>query len=380
MPPIGAPRTSLKVKSVVTLGDLSPEWDRLVDLQALPTPFLKSWWLDGVAVGRPEILCFFDHDELVGGAAFEVDQVSLGPISVERVRCLGQGVLAPDHLDVIGTAATIDEVLNGTLEWLRRPGSRVIDLDGLSAEGRLGRSLAAHEITRIAAPVASLKGGAADYLAGRPGKVRSTAKRGRNRLAKSGITLDRVDSSDAAEVERALDTLAELHDGRWSEQSRFLEAFDRFRVAAAKGVSSGDVLMYELSGEEAGVIAVEMDLLAGDRVCFYQAGRRTDHEWRGSGTVLRAGIIEAVASEGQTEYDLLRGDEPYKAEWSTSARELIRCRFGVGPSGRAIATAANAWKRSGPGIVDLYGRAREGVRKGVSRAPWPQRREPRSEQ
>ena len=38
---------------------------------------------------------------------------------------------------------------------------------------------------------------------------------------------------------------------------------------------------------------------------------------------------------GTTEYDLLRGDEPYKAEWATDRRELVRCTWGVGLRGAA---------------------------------------------
>ncbi len=71
-------------------------------------------------------------------------------------------------------------------------------------------------------------------------------------------------------------------------------------------------------------------------VAFYQAGRRTEREWRGCGSVLRARIIEAVAAQGATEYDLLRGDESYKTEWATDHRELVRCVMGVGLGRAAV--------------------------------------------
>ena len=96
------------------------------------------------------------------------------------------------------------------------------------------------------------------------------------------------------------------------------------------------------SGEEAGapggsiVVATEMDLVASHRVAFYQAGRLTDREWRGSGSVLKAHIIGWAIAEGHEEFDFLRGDEAYKSDWASQRRELVRVRFGIGPVGRAV--------------------------------------------
>ncbi len=371
--PVSTP--PLRVKTVDRLGELAPEWDRLVEEQRLPTPFLKSWWIENTAATAPTILCFFDGDDLIGGAAFEVDRVGAGPFDIERVRCVGQGVLAPDHLDVITTPEDRGRVLSATLDWLQRKGSRLVDLDGLAAEGALGQALSSSQIDSVEAPFATLTPDAGAYLAERPGKLRSTVKRGRNRLARQGVAYSRVQVADDAELNRALDSLAELHDDRWSGESNFLQAFDRFRTAAVQGADSGDIRIHELSGPESGVIAVEVDLVAGARACFYQAGRRTERDWRGCGTVLRADLIDRIGIEGIDEYDLLRGDEGYKSDWSTGKRGLLRCRFGVGPVGRPLAAAVNAWVRCQP----LLARVRSSLRDLVSRAPWPGRREPRTE-
>ncbi|HTO00523.1 MAG TPA: GNAT family N-acetyltransferase [Microthrixaceae bacterium] len=368
----GNSSSSLQVKTMERLGPVSATWDHLADSQPLPSPFMKSWWIDNIASGSLAILCFFDGTELVGGAAFELDAVRVGPLKVERVRCVGQGVLAPDHLDILAADSHRSAVVDATLKWLRRPGSRIVDLDGLASRGGLAGALDSHVVDRIPAPFASLPSEGPTYLADRPGTLRSTVKRGRNRFAKAGVSFSRTPPSD---VERSLDSLAELHDGRWSEESEFLHAFDRFRVAAAAGAKSGDVLIHELSSETTGVVAVELDLLAGQRICFYQAGRRTEREWRGCGTVLRADLIDLICQEDRTEYDMLRGDEPYKSDWATSERSLLRCRFGVGPLGKALIVGANAWKRSQPTLHRL----RSYVRRTVSRVPWSPRRESRIE-
>jgi CelD/BcsL family acetyltransferase involved in cellulose biosynthesis len=192
--------------------------------------------------------------------------------------------------------------------------------------------LAPYEVDRVAAPFADLTCGVQDYLAGRPGKVRSTITRTTKRFARDGVELVTVGSDG---IDAALDDLARLHDSRWADGSVFLRGWERFCNAARAGATTGDVVVHALRDADGGAVAVELDLVLGDTVAFYQAGRRTEREWRGCGSVLRARIIEAAVAAGTTEYDLLRGDEPYKAEWATDRRELVRCTLGVGLRGAA---------------------------------------------
>ena len=345
----------LRIEVTAELGDDRADWDRLVAAQPQPSAFLRSWWVEHAGAGTTALLCCRDGDTLVGGFAVELDRVGRGSASIERVRCVGQGDLAPDHLDVFADDDRRDEVLAAVLGWLRRPGSRLVDLDGLAADGLLATALSAHEIDRIAAPYATLPDTVDEYVAARPGRVRSTIKRTRKRLEIAGATVERVEPADH---ERALDTLSELHDGRWGETSGFLGSWGRFRTAAAVGLARGDVRATEVRAADGQVVATEWDLVTGDRVAFYQAGRSTDHEWRGAGSWLRADIIEAAIADGAHEYDLLRGDEPYKAEWSDGRRELVRIRFGVGPAGRALSAVAATWRRIEPAIRSARTRLR----------------------
>lgn len=340
----------LRTVRVSALGALAGDWDDLAGAGDHPSPFLRSWWLDHAAEGEPAIVCCLDDDGLLGGAAFEIDRI--GPVGpgIERVRCLGQGELAPDHLDVVALPDRQDEVVDAVLAWIRRRGSRIVDLDGLRADGLLARRLSGHVIERTAAPWASLRAddgepdGAA-YLANRPGQVRSTVSRTRKRLQKAGCTVARV---DVDEVDRALDDLARLHDGRWGEHSGFLGAWARFRTAAAVGLARGEIWATEARTDDGTVVATEWDLLTPRSVAFYQAGRSLDRDWRGAGSVVRADVVAAAADTGRVEYDLLRGEETYKQDWATGTRELVRVRFGVGPAGRAVAAGAALWRRTAP--------------------------------
>jgi len=263
--------TPFRLEVRTRLGALGTEWDQLASTQQLPSPFLRSWWIDNAAGGTPAVLCCFEGGRLVGGAAFELDQVRRGPVRAERVRCIGQGVLAPDHLDVVAAEGRAPAVLELVIGWLRRPGSRVVDLDGLAATGALAGALGAYEIARVGAPYAPLPVTGAEYLAARPGQLRSTVTRSRKRFVKDGASFRRVDTDDVA---RALDQLAALHDERWSDESNFLLAWDRCRTALVAGAAADEVVIHELLSAEGDVVAVELDLRCGTRQSFYQAGRR----------------------------------------------------------------------------------------------------------
>jgi len=348
----------LDVRTVGRLGELAVAWDDLAADQPLPTPFLRSWWLEHAPAGELVVVCCLAGGRLVGGLALERDRVGAGPLAIERLRSPGQGVLAPDHLDLIATPEHRDAVAAAVLGWMRRPGSRVVDLDGLAAEGTLGAVLGGEERGRTGAPWAALPEDAAAYLAARPGRLRSTVDRTGKRLARAGA---RHRAVPIEEAERALDDLARLHEGRWADESAFLAGWPRFRRAALAGMRAGEVTLDEVVTADGSVVATELDFVVAGRTSFYQAGRDTSREWRGAGSVLRAEIVRRAIDAGHREYDLLRGDEPYKADWADRRREVVRLRRGFGPLGLAAVAADR-------------GRARVGT---LSRAASRRRRAPR---
>ena len=106
------------------------------------------------------------------------------------------------------------------------------------------------------------------------------------------------------------------------------------------GVAADEVRFHQLVTSAGEVVAIEVEFAVANRMSFYQAGRLTDREWRGAGSVLRFDVISSAIDEGMVEYDLLRGGENYKVEWANGERALDRVRTGVGPRGIAMVAAA----------------------------------------
>lgn len=330
----------MQTRVVGQLGELAPDWDALVDRMPLPSPFLRSWWLEHVSSGEPLFVMVFDGAELLGGAALQRSSRS----GTEWLQLLGSGPLEPDHLDLVAPVGRVADVQIAVREWLGRQGSRVVDLAGVRPGGWLIDAVPGFgSVTPLeVAPFATLPATSAEYLGSRPGRMRSTITRTAKRLAKSGVTL-RI--AAAADIDTSLSTLAALHDGRWGEASGFLDHWEQFAAAARAGAAVGEFVMHELVDASGIVIATEADFVLGGRTSFYQAGRLTDHEWRGSGSALRYDVIAAAIERGDREFDLLRGGESYKTDWADGRRGLVRIRRGIGPRGAAIVAAAGANQR-----------------------------------
>ncbi len=329
---------------VAELGTWATQWDALVDLSPLPTPFLRSWWLGSVAVGEPAFVLAVEGDVLVGGAAFQLTRRR----GCAAVGMLGDGPLAPDHLDLVAVPGRVGDVVEVVGRWLRSGGPQVIDLVGLADSAWIIDAMPATSLTVIhsVAPYAPLPPTWEEYLAQRPGQVRSTIKRATKRLERGGIRPRRRDVVDVGAVESALEDLRRLHDTRWGETSGFLDAWPAFADAIRAGASSGEVRFTDLVDEHGRVVAIELELWAGTRAGFYQAGRLEDHELRASGTVLKAAVLRDAIADGATEFDLLRGNESYKAEWASAKRIIRRSIGGIGVRGLVVAAAVDAKRRS----------------------------------
>lgn len=334
------------------VGGLRDDWDRLVDAGTPASPFLKSWWVDNASSGVPVIIAVRAGEDLVGGAAFELDTLGPARTGVQRIRCVGQQNLAPDHIDVVAAPSERSRVVAAVARWIR-DGDRVVDLDGLSASCELPWLFDARVIATDPAPYLTLDG--PDPLATLPGRLRSTIKRSGRRLEKQGWRIERVDNIDGADDHdadrsaRAVADLLRLHDSRWRDRSALGSVRDPLSCALEAALALGDAVIHQLT-DGATVIASELELLAGRRACFYQAGRLTDREYRGSGSVLKAAALRWAAEAGFEEFDLLRGADPYKDDWASGSRRLRRVRTGFGPRGAPAAAAMNLWKTASPAV------------------------------
>jgi CelD/BcsL family acetyltransferase involved in cellulose biosynthesis len=322
-----------------SLGALAPAWDELVAVAPLPSPFLRSWWLENTASPGSTFLLILSGEQLLGGLAVDRN-VRLG---VECVRLMSSGDLGPDHLDLVaapGSEAVVEAALS---EWFVRPGGRIIELEGIVEGARLEAVVAPMRGRRwvgsSTAPWVELKGDFEQYRSSLPSRLRNSVARTSSRLNRLGV---RYHVAESEESEDAIEWLHRLHTASWGPHSTFLPSFPRFAAAASIGIARGELAIHQLvAGDE--VIATQAWFEVGDRASFYQSGRNsTDDQWRGAGNVLHALVAERAFEVGFKELDFLRGNEQYKLEWADRSRTQVTYLAAKGARARTVAKAREA--------------------------------------
>jgi CelD/BcsL family acetyltransferase involved in cellulose biosynthesis len=160
-----------------------------------------------------------------------------------------------------------------------------------------------------------------DYLASRSSNFRSQLGRKQRGLARDHQVVYR--SADARSLSTDMETLFDLHARRWAQGRSTIfsapakQAFhqDFARAALARGWLR--LWLLEVDGAP---IAAWYGWRLGDRYLYYQAG--FDPVWanHSPGLLLLARTIRAAIEEGAAAYDMLLGDETYKARFAGDER------------------------------------------------------------
>ncbi|WP_229052986.1 GNAT family N-acetyltransferase [Aeromicrobium sp. Leaf350] len=325
--------SALRILEVSTLGDRAPAWDALAATLPLPTPFLMSWWIEGVATEEDHFVLVLDGETLVGGWALSRRRV----LGVDRFTVQGGGKLCPDHLDVVAHPDRVAEVSAALRTWWRRPGARVLDLDGIREDALVTGAIAPEARVDVVdvAPYEKLAADPEAYLAARSKSFAKSSRKYRRRLD-NALVIHRRLADD--EVPAAMETFAALHRVR-DDRVELARELPRILRAVELGTAAGGVRVYV--GEKDGATGAVLVLFAaGGRLCVYQTARVVDDpSYNHIGTVLDVEAIMDAAADGFHEIDFLRGDESYKRSFVADERRLLRARVARGVRGRALLAA-----------------------------------------
>jgi CelD/BcsL family acetyltransferase involved in cellulose biosynthesis len=162
------------------------------------------------------------------------------------------------------------------------------------------------------------------YLASRRRSVCEPNPCRRRELARcAGFRIDVL--SAPADVDAAMPTLFALHHARWRDKTQAftdarIEAFHRRAALALAARGWTRVVVLHAEGQP---VAAAYALLRGGRCHYYQGGLLPEWKKRSPGMVAMVHLIRHARAAGATEFDFLRGEEPYKAVWATDARRTL---------------------------------------------------------
>ncbi len=315
---------------------LELEWDELLASSSAAGPFLRwewlyPWWQHLAGAARLKLLTV----RAAGGAL-----VALAPLCVtrdpltrfSRLEFLGTGFAGSDYLDVIARRGWESEALQAVAaalaEWrlalrLRHlaPGALASRLPGhLGAPGWIAAT------SRIAiCPFIRLQGHTWDSYLGTLGANHRANVRRRLRAIDKTFQVQLERATTERERVDALNALIGFHDQRWGAErgtAFHTPALRAFHDEATRlALRQGTLRLFTLRLD--GVIAAAMyGFLVNRTFYFYQHGFEPRFQQFSAGLALMALTIRAAIDEGADEFDMLYGDESYKALWSHDHRPL----------------------------------------------------------
>lgn len=331
------------IKSEEEFDTLEAEWSQLADDCTYTTVFQtyewnRVWWRHfGKAFGRSlNILILRDEqNKLIGLAPLFTSFWYSTPL--RRLSFIGTG--ASDYLDIIAKNGCEEFVVKSIYDFISHmPGWQIGDLQQLREDGLLrqypptqfGSSLI-YVLDALQEPCPYLPLGDWQWvLAGMGKKTRYNIGYYDRSLQK----LHDVEFGWANEqnVDDEMSHLFELHQRRWNK--RWLPGVfgnnkvQNFHRNIAKSFLKKDWLRLYYLHLDGVTEACIYCFSFRERICYYQGGFEPTLAKLSLGTVLTSRAMQSAIEDGKTQFDFLRGDEPYKAKWTALSKRNSRRLLG----------------------------------------------------
>jgi CelD/BcsL family acetyltransferase involved in cellulose biosynthesis len=304
------------VRGIAGVEVLRPEWTELVSDCSDATPFQtwewQSLWLRHYGPGKKALtLCVRDGGDLIGLAPFVVSA------NLWRVlRWSGGG--PSDYLQPISRTGAESSVNAEILEFLNRSeGLDLIDLHQVRENQPLaiaGRPT--QRIDQAACLVLDLPGKFDEYLKSLGKSLRYDVRKLGKELFDSG----RAEVLQAREetVDQLFEIFLEQHRARWRSRKlpgAFVGRSLRFHREWVRTAFRQGWLRLKVLKVDGGPVGAIYAMQFNGTVYYYQAGFDPAHKALSPGTLLVAESIRAGIEDGMTQFDFMRGAEPYKRRW-----------------------------------------------------------------
>ncbi len=338
------------VDDLQALTALAPAWQALLR----PGQFFlgPDWVLSALGhapdAGRPHVLVARTPDGALAGLLPLAD-VGGGVLEVAGRRFGG------DHIDVVAAPERAHAVAEGALRRLAGMPWKRIALEHLAEDGALrlavwrgDHALPWRELLATVCPYVPVSGTHAAFEREQlSSSFRRNVRRYTRRFEETpGARVERI--TDPAAMPAAIDRFYALHARRFDERGEASSVTDALRgfhrALAGRAALGGRAVLTFLCIDERDIACEYAFVDHGVRYAF-QGGQDASAPVQSAGTVLRGLVLrDEVFAAGLSSYDLLDGDEGYKAHWTRDARRLfdvvLHRRGPAGRLARACTTGA----------------------------------------
>lgn len=318
-----------RICSVIELVPYLDAWRELANGAPMRSPeWLLSWW-EIYAAPDDElcVLLFSGPDEaLVGLAPLYLQGVG----DSATLRLLGSGDVSTNHTTWLSVATWETrvgiEVARFLLEfkavWKRLLFDSV-DADDAAIHATINY-LAKNGCLQHQRQIAScwsiaLPASWDDYLGMLSKSHRKRCRKLQKKFFDTGIIQVRQAESEA-DLGAGFEILLKLHAARWGSPQKPLGVFEdqkflKFHQIVSKKLLAGEKLRLAWLLSDEKPIAVEYQFVDAKAVYAYQAGVDLSMDDNAPGALSIMAAIQFAIAQGCETFDLLRGDEPYKAGW-----------------------------------------------------------------
>lgn len=290
-----------------------------------------SWWNAFQAQGDLHLIKFERAGVVVGLAPFYVDRW----FGLSRLRFLASGDTCTDYVDLISDPQRYELCTYSLAEYIRSEMFDVVELE-CTRDDRLAILLKQHLRQnyrfdhRAVEPTwrLALPDSWEEFRAGTKKSLRRKINKAVRRLDSGEFS---VTSSSEIPVEEAFDTLRDLHTLRFESMGKSgafadpqFEKFLRSAVLDFHGEGKSEIVIVYHNRK---AIASQLYFDSADGFQLYQSGYDPEAMNLEPGHLLFTFMVRKSIDRGDSCFDFLQGDEPYKAYWGAAPHAQNKLRM-----------------------------------------------------
>ena len=323
-----------------TIKDQTSDWNQLLEESIANVPFLRyeylsAWWdsLGGGEWSAAELaIITAEHD----GKLIGIAPLFLADYQGRKSLLFLGSIEISDMLDFIVRESDLQEFVSGLLDflaahedlaWSALDLQNLVEdspsLNALRAEAS-ARSWGFEQETLQPSPFIKLPETFDDYLTGIKKKQRHEIRRKMRRAEGDERDVNWFIVDDPAKLDKNIEACCQLMANDPEKQSFLTQTMkSQMKAAIHAAFEAGwlQLAFLEVDGEKA---AGYLNFDYGNRIWVYNSGLDMKFADLSPGWVLLAYLIEWAIEHGRSDFDFLRGDEPYKYRFGGVDRFVVR--------------------------------------------------------
>ena len=321
----------LRYETVTDLGaaeQILPAWNELLDLSRCNSAFSAPIWFLGACQVQPEFLPWL---------VLAWRGASLAGVLPLAVKLETREGIFPNSMsnynDIIvadGDVATAGGLLEYV--WSQRKQFRRLELKYIRQDSNLAAALrileggpewAACWLSGPEYSCIALSATRAEYLATRSHSFRKEASRAMRKAAANGLVMRELTPANFPPA-RLPELFLNLNVSRFGERSAFRRAAHNasFCTLALPVLFAERRLHAFAISKDERILALDLSFRGERSLCTWNGGYLPEAECWSPGRLLLLAGIERACNLGLEEFDLLRGNQPWKARWGNRTRRL----------------------------------------------------------